>query len=308
MKYLTTYSNLFAILQLVAVPWTTSAFSSTTSSNRVAFSGLQDQQFRHPLDRDLTSLIKLTPGINLAEQAFRRAFPLLEEGTKLDLLASSVKVSEKQLPELDTLLKEACRVLEIDTPPELYVQSNTQANAYTTAFSKGKTPIVVVTSALVDRCTPQELQSILGHELGHLKCEHSFYLTLGGLATAPLRVALPFGIGGNVADSVLQDWRLAAEYSCDRAALLVAQDVQVVTSAMLKLFAGTSSAEINAEAFVEQAKEYETLLQTANPAIRASIQNQARTHPLPVRRVAELKRWFQSNQYENLVKKQGVAL
>merc|ERR1712125_124364 len=123
-----------------------------------------------------------------------------------------------------------------------YVQSSTQANAFTLA-SRGKSsaPIVVLTSALLDQCTAEEIQAIIGHELGHLKCEHSLYFALGGLASTPVR-GLPF-VGSRI-ESLLQEWRLAAEYTCDRAALLVAQDSHVVTSALVKLFAGTSKYNI----------------------------------------------------------------
>jgi len=219
---------------------------------------------------------------------------------RLDLLSSSVKVSEKQLPNLHASMLEACRVLDLDTPVELYVQSNPQANAFTLALQGPETaPIVVVTSALLDRCTEEEVQAIIGHELGHLKCEHSLYLTLGGLASTPLR-ALP--ILGAQADSLLQRWRLAAEYSCDRAAMLVSQDVSVVAGAMLKLFAGTSRAT-NTQAFIDQALEYEKLLKSANPLVRASIQRQQRTHPLPVNRVAELQKWADSKEYKTILEK-----
>ena len=97
-----------------------------------------------------------------------------------------------------------------------------------------------------------------------------------------------------------QQWRLAAEYSCDRAALLVAQDVNVVAGAMLKLFAGTSRAT-NTQAFIDQSREYEQLLKDANPLVRNSIRMQQRTHPLPVKRVAELEKWFKSDEYKSLV-------
>ena len=51
--------------------------------------------------------------------------------------------------------------------PELYVQSSPQANAYTLALQgkDDKPAIVVVTSALLDRCTDEEVQAIIGHEL-----------------------------------------------------------------------------------------------------------------------------------------------
>ena len=278
---------------------------------------LESSQFRHPLDQRLTSLVRSAPFYGLAEETLRRGFPLIEQGVRLDLMSSSVKVSPQQLPDLHDLLVEACGVLNFPSTfvPELYVQSNPQANAYTlaiqsrqTAKNKGKdknsysSSVIVVTSALVDRCTPRELQAVLGHELGHLKCEHALYLTLGNLASSPLS-RLPV-VGGRV-DSLLQDWRLAAEYSCDRAALLVAQDSDVVASSLMKLFAGTSRYELNTKAFVEQSLEYEKQLETANPLVRMSIQQQQRTHPLPVKRVAELEKWFRSDDYQRIVSSAG---
>ena len=161
--------------------------------------------------------------------------------------------------------------------------------------------IVVETSALLDRCTDDEIQAIIGHELGHLKCSHSLYLTLGGLASTPIRW-MPFV--GSQAEQLLQEWKLAAEYSCDRAALLVSQDVTIVAGAMLKLFAGTARAT-NTEAFIDQSREYERLLKDANPMVRMSIRRQQRTHPLPVKRVGELEAWFRSDEYSAIVKKNG---
>eukprot|EP00535_Pseudo-nitzschia_heimii_P009522 CAMPEP_0197183650 /NCGR_PEP_ID=MMETSP1423-20130617/7935_1 /TAXON_ID=476441 /ORGANISM="Pseudo-nitzschia heimii, Strain UNC1101" /LENGTH=318 /DNA_ID=CAMNT_0042634251 /DNA_START=165 /DNA_END=1121 /DNA_ORIENTATION=- len=275
---------------------------------------LESNQFRHPLDQRLTSMVRNAPFYDLAEETLRRAFPLIEQSVRLDLMSSSIKVSPDQLPDLYDLLVEACDVLNFPSTfvPELYVQSNPQANAYTLAIQSqtnvGKidsenaktysSSVIVITSALVDRCTPRELQAVIGHELGHLKCEHALYLTLGNLASSPLS-RLPL-MGGRV-DSLLQDWRLAAEYTCDRAALLVAQDSDVVASSLMKLFAGTARYELNTKAFVEQSLEYERQLKTANPLIRLSIQQQQRTHPLPVKRVAELEKWFRTDEYQNLV-------
>eukprot|EP00536_Pseudo-nitzschia_multiseries_P009729 jgi/Psemu1/319690/estExt_fgenesh1_pm.C_2810001 len=278
-------------------------------------------QFRHPLDQRLTSLVQRAPFYELAEETLRRAFPLIEEGVRLDLMASSVKVSPQQLPELHDLLTEACDVLNFPSTfvPELYIQSNPQANAYTLALQSrnnknsnskqqddniGDRPsssVIVVTSALVDRCTPRELQAVLGHELGHLKCEHALYLTLGNLAfgSSPLG-RLP--VLGSRIESTLRDWRLAAEYSCDRAALLVAQDSEVAASALVKLFAGTARYELSTRAFIDQSLEYEKQLETANPLVRMSIQRQQRTHPLPVKRVAELEKWFRSDEYRKIVR------
>mmetsp|Transcript_29159 Transcript_29159/g.62003 ORF Transcript_29159/g.62003 Transcript_29159/m.62003 type:complete len:302 (-) Transcript_29159:115-1020(-) len=275
--------------------------SASVSRSRIPLKGIDASQFRHPLDRDLTSFVQGLPLSNVAERAIRSSLSLVEQGTRLDLLSSSVKVSPQQMPELYKSMEDASKILDMDVTPELYIQSSPQANAFTLALQSkdGKPPIVVVTSALLDKCNDDEIEAIIGHELGHLKCSHSLYLTLGGLASAPLR-GLP--VLGSQAEQQLQKWRLAAEYSCDRAALLVAQDVNVVAGAMLKLFAGTSRAT-NTEAFIDQSREYEKLLEDANPIVKASIRMQQRTHPLPVKRVAELEKWFNSDEYRNILQK-----
>eukprot|EP00578_Thalassiosira_sp_NH16_P004466 CAMPEP_0181136942 /NCGR_PEP_ID=MMETSP1071-20121207/33450_1 /TAXON_ID=35127 /ORGANISM="Thalassiosira sp., Strain NH16" /LENGTH=271 /DNA_ID=CAMNT_0023223681 /DNA_START=126 /DNA_END=938 /DNA_ORIENTATION=- len=262
-----------ALLMHIGAALAFSADSASISRSRVTLKGIDATQFRHPLDRDLTSFVQGAPFTGLAEEAIR-----------------AVKVSPDQMPELYKSMEEASGLLDLKVVPELYIQSSAQANAFTLALEgrDNKPPIVVVTSALLDRCTDDEVQAIIGHELGHLKCSHSLYLSLGSLASTPLR-GLP--LLGSQAEQLLQRWRLAAEYSCDRAALLVAQDVNVVAGAMLKLFAGTSRATNTQALFIDQSLEYETLLKDANPIVRASIRMQQRTHPLPVKRVAELEKW-----------------
>mmetsp|Transcript_10159 Transcript_10159/g.16715 ORF Transcript_10159/g.16715 Transcript_10159/m.16715 type:complete len:307 (+) Transcript_10159:159-1079(+) len=284
----------------LSTPSATTTTSSRDSRRNKILKGIDASQFRHPLDRDLTNFFSNAPLSNVATSAIQRSLSIVEQGVRLDLLSSSVKVSPNQMPELHESIQEAASILDMGVVPELYVQSSPQANAYTLALQnqdKNKPAIVVVTSALLDRCSDEEVQAIIGHELGHLKCSHSLYLTLGGLASTPLR-ALP--LVGSQADKLLQEWRLAAEYSCDRAALLVSQDVSVVAGAMLKLFAGTSRAT-NTEAFIDQSREYEQLLKDANPLVQASIRRQQRTHPLPVKRVGELEKWFESDEYKAIV-------
>jgi hypothetical protein len=50
--------------------------------------------------------------------------------------------------------------------------------------------------------------------------------------------------------------------TCDHATMLVAQDLSVVTWAILELLAGTSKA-MGTEAFVAQCMEYDALLKSA---------------------------------------------
>ena len=62
-------------------------------------------------------------------------------------------------------------LLNLPVAPELYVRQAASPNAYTMAV-QGQRPFVVVTTALLDLLEPREVQAVIAHELGHLKCEH----------------------------------------------------------------------------------------------------------------------------------------
>ena len=53
---------------------------------------------------------------------------------------------------------------------------NPSPNAYTLAIA-GRKPFIVVHSALLELLKPAEVQAVLAHELGHLKCDHGVWLT-----------------------------------------------------------------------------------------------------------------------------------
>ncbi|CAJ1962661.1 unnamed protein product [Cylindrotheca closterium] len=296
---------LFASILVVSLVFATVPLADALSLNtneqsgRVYWKGLGDS-FRHPLDFQLATAFKASPLHEVSSGAVRKALGIVEEGLRLQLLSSSIKVSDEQLPTIQGLMVEACKILALPEP-EVYIQSSSTANAYTLATitkdkdGVSKKPIVVLTSALLELCSDAELQAIIGHELGHLKCEHSLYLTLGSAAST----VFPF----LSSKKLTQDWRLSAEYSCDRAALLVCQDVNVVNAAMVKLYAGAAIPDLNTDSFAAQSDAYEELLKDANPLIRNSIRREPRTHPLPVKRVKALKEWSDSDSYDRLVQR-----
>ena len=179
-----------------------SALSATTAqqtpppSMRVRLPCLKAEAFRHPLDKDATAAVQRSP-LRFLENAVRTtAAPPLEQMMRLDNLATGVKVSEKQFPELYESFQEAITCLGgLDPQPELFVKSDPRPNAYTLAV-RGGAPFVVVTSALVDGFSPAETQAVLGHELGHLVCEHSLWFSLGSIGST-LLPPLP-GVGACV--------------------------------------------------------------------------------------------------------------
>ena len=49
--------------------------------------------------------------------------------------------------------------------------------------------VVVVHSALVDLMDAAELQAVIAHELGHLKCDHGVWLTVANLLSLGIEIS-----------------------------------------------------------------------------------------------------------------------
>ncbi len=74
------------------------------------------------------------------------------------------------------------------------------------------------------------------------------------------RVAwIPLGyIGLRVIVAALEEWARKAEMSADRGGLLAGQDPDAALRALMKLAGGSRLHEMNIEAFLDQAREYDT--------------------------------------------------
>jgi len=143
----------------------------------IRLTGLKADDFRHPLDFQATNNLKQVTGLNIIMRSLLGS--VAEDFFYLNNLASSILISEKQLPELHQLLLSACETLDLE-PPQLYIQQNPIPNAYTLAI-RGKKPFMVIHTSLLEMLNDEEIKAVIGHELGHLKCEHGVYLTLANL-------------------------------------------------------------------------------------------------------------------------------
>ncbi|MEM8639596.1 MAG: M48 family metallopeptidase [Cyanobacteria bacterium P01_G01_bin.54] len=274
------------------------------TSVKIPLIGLKASQFRHPLDQEATQALQQLPGLDLAIRNLLG--PVAEQVFYLNNIATSIRVSEQQLPDLHQLLLEACQVLDLE-PPELYIQQNPVPNAYTLAM-RGQQPFMVIHTALIELLTPEEIQAVIAHELGHLKCEHGVYLTLANLLLLAANL-LP-SWGAMLAETLqmqLLTWLRCAELSCDRAALLASQNPKVVMSVLMKLAGGSPrlAPQLNLAAFIAQARDYDQISQTPLGEAIKLMQTQQLTHPLPVLRAREIDRWAHSSAYQCLLLQEG---
>lgn len=266
--------------------------------------GLRANHFRHPLDLQATESLKQLPGLGLAVRTLLR--PTAEQFFYLENIATSVLVGPQQLPDIYSSLVEACQILDIEAP-QLYVKQHPVPNAYTFAM-RGKQPFIVVHTSLIELLDKRELQAVIGHELGHLKCDHGVYLTLANLL-ALAASQLPMGplLVQNLQSQILK-WVRCAEFTCDRAALLVSQDARTVASVLMKLTGGSPSLspQLNLDAFLTQADAYRDLSQDQLSAFLKEMRTQDLTHPVPVLRAKEITQWHSTQDYQKLLQTRSI--
>jgi Zn-dependent protease with chaperone function len=272
--------------------------TSVPDRARVRLSGISSRAYEHPADRSaLVALRKLT-GFDTLLKLLNGLFN--ERAMRLNFLASGVKVSERQFPHIHEMLRDGAYVLDMDTVPELFITQSPLVNAMALGTNS---PFIVLNSGLVDLLDAEELRAVIGHELGHVLSGHSVYRTmLYNLILLAQRIAwMPIGyLGLRAIIWGLEEWYRKSELSCDRAGLLAGQDVEASRRVLMKLAGGSRLAEMNADAFHEQAREYD-----AAPDLRDSIlkllQLQGNTHPFAVVRFAELDHWVGSGEYERIL-------
>ncbi|MBM4147354.1 MAG: hypothetical protein FJ240_13955, partial [Nitrospira sp.] len=169
---------------------------------------------------------------------------------KTTLLCQGIKVSSKQAKPIYDICKECSDILVIE-PPDIFIIQDPVLNAGTYGDGKNNN-FVLLTSGLIDSVSVDELFSVIGHEMGHIKSGHAFYHTVAtwiGLYTGActeILSSLKFGISGVgkiIADYTLTPallkWSRESEITADRAGLICSQNLETTCRAIAKLHFGS---------------------------------------------------------------------
>lgn len=271
------------------------------------FADLSKHEYIHPLDSKALAALRAIPGI---DSALKKLLEVTgESAIRVMFMASAIKVTPKQCPDIHAKLQIACTTLGVDMP-DMFIQQNPLVNAFTGGVER---PIIVLHSALLERLSEEETLAVIAHEVGHIHAEHVLYLTAARLMEALANVSVAklipgyeivkFIVSAGISSALLA-WSRRAELSCDRAALLVVQDPHVIGRTMMKLAGGTFASKIDYELFLEQGREFQkNYEEKALDKFWANIINAGLSHPLPVWRVSEILEWVESGQYADLMKK-----
>jgi Zn-dependent protease with chaperone function len=274
------------------------------------FAHLHKNQYIHPADKKALAALKAIPGI---DSALKKLLAVTgESAIRVIFTASSVKVTPQQCPDLHAKLQVACTTLGVDMP-DLFVQQNPIVNAFTGGVER---PVIVLYSQLLERLTDEEVLAVVAHEVGHIHAEHVLYLTAARLIEFLAKTAvLASPLAGIVKElltltmrSALLAWARRAELSCDRAALLVTQDADVIGHTMMKLCGGTFASKVDYDQFLAQARDFQKNYdEKALDRFWADVITSGMSHPFPVWRVAEILKWVESGEYKALMNEQESA-
>ena len=262
--------------------------------------GLNSRVYEHPFDRKALQTLKSLKGFDtLTSHLLNWTFV---KWHLIDLKGSNFHVTKDSCPELYEQVVDVADILDLDKSdfPQIYTNWSYDINAYTTGIKDST--LLMLFSGAVDLLSKEQLDFIVGHEIGHIKSRHVIYHTWANffenlIGSDPIATALV----GPIQVALLY-WSRMSELTADRAAMLACQDEDVAIDTVIKM-AGVPRKyfkQLNRRIFLEQAKEFESQLSDVE-ALMKNISVLDNSHPWTVLRAAELIKWVESGEYNRIL-------
>ena len=268
----------------------------TANGDRVRFPDISPTAWEHPADRAALNALRRIPGWDLV---LRKLVGLFGEKTiRLTFKANAVRVTDTQYPWVHERLLTVCDILDVEEPPELYVSQTPLVNAGAVGLDR---PFIVLNSSTIEVLDQDEIEAVIGHEVGHILSGHALYRTMLFILLRFTFTRYPLaGIAVRPILYGLLEWSRKAELSCDRAGVLATQQPRVMMSALMKIAGGSRGEDLDLDAFIAQSDEYLEGGDTLD-GIYKMLAALGTTHPFAVVRVAELRNWIDSGAYDTML-------
>jgi hypothetical protein len=271
--------------------------------------GLTSQTYEHPFDKKALASLQNMPGLS----------PLLKKVNeygidrllRLQSIASEIRVTPRNFPQLYQPLLEACQILDVTTIPELYLFRGTgHIQTYIIGVEK---PIVGINIEAMEWLNYDELLFIFGYEIARIKSQHMIYHQMS-IVMPVLKIwisSTTLGLGGLIASGVelaLYNWVMMAKFTADRAGLLACQDIDVATTALMKL-AGLPEEYLTPhviEDFLIQSREFTANSVDSLDQVTKILSYSDSNLSWLVMRTGELLKWVDSGEYNHVLQGENV--
>jgi Zn-dependent protease with chaperone function len=259
--------------------------------------GIDSRSWEHPADRAALSALRKLPAF---DEVLRKVFGFFgEKPIRLAFQANAVRVSPTQFPRVHELYQRAASVLDAPMEYPVFVSQTPFVNAGAYGMDR---PFIIINSGTALLLDDDELQFVLGHELGHIMSGHVLYSTMMVLLVRLAEMGFPVvGLAARAILYALMEWYRKAELSSDRAGALAVQDPEVGMRVMLKFAGGGRTSETNLPEFIRQADAYRQTGDLADQVFKV-LNLLGADHPFPVLRVAELRDWFERGDYDRIIR------
>ena len=274
------------------------ASSRALRPGRVRFPDLSPRAYEHPADRGALVALRAIPGFDTVVRLISGAVG--ERSVRLLYLATSVRTSPRQYPELHSFVAECASTLDLHPAPELYITQDPRPDALTIGLDR---PIIVITTGMLQLVDAEGMRFVIGHEVGHVLSGHAVYRTmlLQLISISSSVQWLPIGAWGVRAIVLaLHEWFRKSELSADRAGLLCTQDPNVALRVHAALAGSLNPDDMDVAGFLDQAKDYQSSRDVRDSVLRL-LQITGQTHPLAALRAAELQQWVAGPEYRAIL-------
>ena len=257
---------------------------------RITLTGISSRAWEHPADRGALTALRELRGF---DEVVRGLFGLWNErGFRLSYLAGAIRVDHRQYPRVHQRFAEAAATLDVAEPPELYVSQSPLINGR--AIGMDKPFIVISTGSGGASLDDDELRTLLGREIGHVRSGHAVYQTIMTILTRWVTNVSWLPIGAIALRAIIaamyEWWRRGRDIRGPGGACSPAQDPAASIRLFMKMAGGGDLSQIDTAAFLEQAAEYD-----GGGDLRDSLHKIGMTacssEPVPVARAAELRKW-----------------
>ena len=214
---------------------------------------------------------------------------------------NSILATEKRYPRIYHVARIAARRLGVQQLPSVYLELDRGYQSAT--YGSEKDAFVNIGSYLPRFLNDRELLFVLGHEIGHLVCQHALWTTVSmflvgqqrsnlmaegimGYLSNPLKL-----IEGGV-ESIVTNWMRVADFTADRAALLTVGSFEIAKRSifLLHLKSRREMEELDIDEWMNQAESQDQAMTKLSQIMTSAT-------PYLGLRLLELKKFAQSNEY-----------
>lgn len=218
---------------------------------------LKKYDYLHPLEEKYFD--KMMKNVAFDQEIINHYKNFTEKIQKPDLMGKTIRVTEKQFPQVSSIRDEILKYLDIEKP-EIFIYED----FYYGVESKGTDDYWIEISAkTIKDFSEKELKFLLAREMADIFLEHTNYYTMMDQLIEGIE---KFNIlGGDTASKtakiIMYRWSRVSHYSSDNFGYLMVEDINIPVNSIIKLVLNnkTLAKNINISEYIKQGEEIHLL-------------------------------------------------